>query len=262
MLPSARLLISRAFGSNGGVLFSRNAQQHSLSLQFQTRFSSRSSIGAQVPSLRKLAQRFRRRPYSRFSLYVKQKWQTAFKLPPQSISGAGEMGVPVPHSSWASNITAKRVQFREATKRVMKSNNRKAYRQHLEKRRAQMLKAKESFKKKSKQAGHGLMALWRRYGYVGVAVYMSVYGGSMGLAFLSLRGGILTSDHIRSLAEKFNMKELIKEENFNKADSKWGQLVIAWIAVKVIEPLRAITTIAITPSVAKLLRRRGWIKPI
>ncbi|KAF8821894.1 hypothetical protein IE077_001402 [Cardiosporidium cionae] len=112
----------------------------------------------------------------------------------------------------------------------------------------------------SKKAGHGLMALWKKYRYAGLFTYFGVYGISLWALYVASSQGLITTDNVSSLVKKLNLQNHINLEHIEKVDSFRGHLILAWLACKIIEPLRALLALALTPRVARFCWHYGILK--
>jgi len=94
----------------------------------------------------------------------------------------------------------------------------------------------------------------RKYGLLGVVIYFGVYFLTLGILFLLLQEGILsTKDVLAWLAER-GLDKLIDPNDMKKSET-YANFGVAWVLTKFTEPLRMAVTLAITPGIYKLLRR-------
>lgn len=94
--------------------------------------------------------------------------------------------------------------------------------------------------------------LWRQYGLVGVGTYLGVYVVTLGGLYAVVKTGELVPENVMELAQRLDWFVRFDSGLLNK---KTGDFALAWIATKFTEPLRLALTIAITPSVARLVGR-------
>jgi hypothetical protein len=120
----------------------------------------------------------------------------------------------------------------------------------------QKLKATTNYREKIK-------LLWKRYGMMFVATYLSVYGATLTGIFATLDFGLLNASSIgleqaAVVAKVSNMIESATGikwlPNYFRENPRVATLAVAWVATKFTEPLRLGVTVMITPTVAKTLR--------
>lgn len=90
--------------------------------------------------------------------------------------------------------------------------------------------------------------LWHDYGWVGVSTYLTVYVGTLGMLFVAIRSGALGADTVVRMVTRLGL-----ESHFDELDPKKGDFLMAWVATKLTEPLRAAVTMAITPKIARMV---------
>lgn len=110
------------------------------------------------------------------------------------------------------------------------------------------------------QAGKGAIALFKKYGVVGVCVYLGIYFVAVAGFFVAASSGWLTADQVKQWVSTFHLEGHINGSTLDRVDTVGGRLLVAWIATKVIEPLRLLLAVTVTPSVARFLRRRLKLK--
>ena len=112
---------------------------------------------------------------------------------------------------------------------------------------------------------------WRRYGSVFVGTYFAVYFSSIGILFVLFDSGLLVPSDLpthdiefdghdaddggasvfRFVAERFGLGDYVPKE----ITPRMGNFAIAWLTTKIIEPLRALITLGLTPLIARALGR-------
>ena len=110
---------------------------------------------------------------------------------------------------------------------------------------------------------------WKRYGSVFVVTYFSVYFSSIGILFFLFDSGLLLPGDLpthsiefdghdaddggasvfRFIMERFGLGDYIPQE----ITPRMGNFAIAWLTTKIIEPLRALLTLGLTPLFARAL---------
>ncbi|KAF1331723.1 Membrane protein, partial [Globisporangium splendens] len=143
-------------------------------------------------------------------------------------------------------------------------------------------------KEKSMSHFERLKDLWRKYGIVAIGTYFSMYGIVLGSIYVAIdQGWVSTAKTSRdsdsedadnndfnvvtatnkygfvytvtlrlmsfvTLAEDLGIAKYLEVERVN---AKTGTFLLAWIATKFTEPVRLAVTLAITPRIARFLRR-------
>lgn len=110
------------------------------------------------------------------------------------------------------------------------------------------------------QARKGAISFFNEYGAVGIAVYISIYVISVSGFFVAASSGWLTAEQVKSWVTTLHLDGHLNASTLDRVDTVGGRLFVAWIAAKVIEPLRLFLAVTVTPSVARLLRRHGFKK--
>jgi len=161
----------------------------------------------------------------------------------------------------AQQITKRGYMFRDrvlagiASRRRRLSSSMKARKEDLRKFKAQVIS-------RSKNAGKGIMSLWKTYGWVGIGCYATIYVSSLASLFIVVRNGGITSQGLIRTLDTLHMKDLVDVTKIENVNSVWGQFMMAWVMTKVIEPLRAVLAVAITPTVAKFFTKRRFARGI
>ncbi|CEM38402.1 unnamed protein product [Vitrella brassicaformis CCMP3155] len=112
----------------------------------------------------------------------------------------------------------------------------------------------------AKKMGHGLVGMWHKYGWIGIGTYLSVYVSTLSLLFAAVNTGIFTADdakrYLESLPEFFS-KHIDASKLSSGVDTVWGRFLVAWVLTKIVEPARALTTVALVPLVLRVMGRGG-----
>lgn len=96
----------------------------------------------------------------------------------------------------------------------------------------------------------------KEYGIPGIIVHFSLYLLTWGGMYIGINYGLITVSNVEKLLRKIGLDKYVdmdKLENKKKATS----FALAWILTKFTQPLRIALTIAITPYILKLLRKRS-----
>eukprot|EP01066_Platyproteum_vivax_P004709 Platyproteum_vivax@DN16061_c0_g1_i1.p1 len=123
-------------------------------------------------------------------------------------------------------------------------------------------RAREFYKKtqvSGQKAVHGVIGLWKQYGWIGVGTYVTVYVGTVFGLFYLVSMGIFTADDAKKVVEYWHLQNHINLNSLSGVDSAWGRFLVAWVLTKVCEPIRAVVSIGLTPLVAKLIRKPAVI---
>jgi len=127
----------------------------------------------------------------------------------------------------------------------------------VQKRREQLKRIRKRIAERSRKAAKGLRGMWRKYGWVGVGVYFSIYWTVLMSLYAAVSQGGITAEHLQWLLDYFHLDDKLDTHKLKKgADSWWGKFLFAWFLMKFTEPPRMLATIALTPLVARWLRLR------
>uniref|UniRef100_A0A7S1XYK1 DUF1279 domain-containing protein n=1 Tax=Phaeomonas parva TaxID=124430 RepID=A0A7S1XYK1_9STRA len=123
----------------------------------------------------------------------------------------------------------------------------------------------------AQRGSDGLREMWRRYGYVAIGTYFSIYAATLGGAFSVFHFGIVDPEVIvgdpRVAIEKLitfvqNQEEYVPQIilaepylHMLRDTPAATNIALAWIATKITEPARALITMGITPRLARLAGR-------
>eukprot|EP01029_Cantina_marsupialis_P022339 TRINITY_DN544484_c0_g1_i1.p1 TRINITY_DN544484_c0_g1~~TRINITY_DN544484_c0_g1_i1.p1 ORF type:complete len:195 (-),score=31.22 TRINITY_DN544484_c0_g1_i1:153-737(-) len=133
---------------------------------------------------------------------------------------------------------------------------------HVEARKVALQQKSNQAKESAKEGAKNLKELWNKYGLISVGTYLGVYVGTLGTSFFMLQSGILSkkhAEHMKTFITKIHLDRFIDVSNDELA-AKTGNFTIAWIFTKIVEPLRLGLTLAITPYVARNIRK--FIRPL
>ncbi|CAM9935422.1 unnamed protein product [Ectocarpus sp. 13 AM-2016] len=119
----------------------------------------------------------------------------------------------------------------------------------------------------AKESSSRLQDLWRKYGAVGIGTYFGIYFGSIAIFYGIYDYGVLTNLPSEGTAVIEHMQEWMKnapEWAQGYSDRLFGAMVedhrarsfvLAWATCKVLEPVRLLGAIAMTPRMARALGR-------
>ncbi|BAM40370.1 Conserved hypothetical protein [Theileria orientalis strain Shintoku] len=119
------------------------------------------------------------------------------------------------------------------------------------KRREKLRELKKRFVARSKAFSILTVLTLKRYGKIGVFIYLSVYvatlAGMNAIVFMNY----LTSEHVRKALNYFDITSLKVPD----VDSPFAKFTVAYIATKLVEPLRLVVSVMITIAVTRILKR-------
>jgi len=92
-----------------------------------------------------------------------------------------------------------------------------------------------------------LRVLWKEYGWTVIGTYLSIYVGTLGMMYTAISSGLIGGGDVLHWVDALGMADHFPS-NLSPASSN---LLVAWVATKLTEPLRLAVTIAITPRVAR-----------
>ncbi|GAW82278.1 hypothetical protein, conserved [Plasmodium gonderi] len=121
-------------------------------------------------------------------------------------------------------------------------------------RKQKLLELQEKFIKNSKLAHINVKNFFKKYGYIGLGTYFVVFLVTFCCSYFFVHFKYISLADITYWSEKTHLKKYINDDLHKKIDSLWGELIFAYIASKVTEPVRIIITILITPYIAKIIR--------
>ncbi|KEG04874.1 conserved protein, unknown function [Plasmodium vinckei vinckei] len=125
-------------------------------------------------------------------------------------------------------------------------------------RKEKLLKSQEKLINKSKIAHSNIKNFFKKYGYVGLGTYFGVFLITFCASYFFVHFKYISLSDLKYLSEKMHLNKYIDDDLHKKIDSLWGELIFAYIASKVTEPLRIVITVIITPYIAKVIRiKRG-----
>ncbi|CAD2101717.1 conserved protein, unknown function [Plasmodium vinckei lentum] len=125
-------------------------------------------------------------------------------------------------------------------------------------RKERLLKSQEKLINKSKIAHSNIKNFFKKYGYVGLGTYFGVFLITFCASYFFVHFKYISLSDLKYLSEKMHLNKYIDDDLHKKIDSLWGELIFAYIASKVTEPLRIVITVIITPYIAKVIRiKRG-----
>lgn len=97
---------------------------------------------------------------------------------------------------------------------------------------------------------------WKKYGMIGIVIYFGIYFATLGSLYLALSAGLFNAADVIESVKRYGLGWLIHTEEISPSAQKATTFAVAWLLAKLTEPLRFAITLAITPYIAKLIRKR------
>ena len=113
--------------------------------------------------------------------------------------------------------------------------------------------------------------MWKKYGYMGIGFYLTVYISVLSSIYVSLDLDLLNAaafgvDPQSAVKKVCNLVEKVTGNGFLPGyineHPKVGTFAIAWVMTKFTEPLRLGFTIAALPTMARIFGRGGSTAPV
>ncbi|SBT78135.1 conserved Plasmodium protein, unknown function [Plasmodium ovale] len=121
-------------------------------------------------------------------------------------------------------------------------------------RKEKLFQSQEKLIKNSKIAHTSIKNFFKKYGYVGLGTYFVVFLVTFCCSYLFVHFKYISLADLKYLSEKMHLNKYIDDDLHKKIDSLWGELIFAYIASKITEPVRIVITVIITPYIAKVIR--------
>eukprot|EP00366_Plasmodium_knowlesi_P002555 XP_002260052.1 hypothetical protein, conserved in Plasmodium species [Plasmodium knowlesi strain H] len=106
----------------------------------------------------------------------------------------------------------------------------------------------------SRLAQMNVKKFFQKYGYVGLGTYFVVFFLTFSCCYFFVHFKYISLADITYWSEKMHLTKYMSDDLQKKIDSLWGELIFAYIASKITEPVRIVITILITPYIAKVIR--------
>jgi len=97
--------------------------------------------------------------------------------------------------------------------------------------------------------------LVRDYGPVGIGIYGGIYVGTLASLYALVEIDVISAKMVLAKIDSLGLNAYFDTKALN---NKAGNFALAWILTKFTEPLRLLTAITITPSIARAI---GWAPP-
>jgi hypothetical protein len=96
-----------------------------------------------------------------------------------------------------------------------------------------------------------LRQAWNQYGWVAVGTYAGVYVGTLAGLTTLVSMDVIGAGGAIQLFRTLHIDSLI---DLDLIDPKLGDFALAWVLTKVVEPLRLVVSLSITPTVANVVK--------
>ena len=94
----------------------------------------------------------------------------------------------------------------------------------------------------------------KQYGALGIVIYFGIYFLVLGTIFLLLQQGVFATKDVLQWLHSSGLDKLIDMSDLDKSEM-YANAGVAWVLTKFTEPLRMAVTLAITPSIYRLLKK-------
>jgi len=127
-------------------------------------------------------------------------------------------------------------------------------------------KTQVGHKETSSTVKDGFKTLWKKYGYVAIGTYLSIYVVTLSSIFLSLdfdlfNAGTFGFDPNAAVFKVCDLFETVTGSKalpaYIKENPRVGTFAIAWVMTKFTEPIRFGVTLAIVPKISRMLKMTG-----
>ncbi|CAC9698913.1 conserved Plasmodium protein, unknown function [Plasmodium sp. DRC-Itaito] len=121
-------------------------------------------------------------------------------------------------------------------------------------RKQKLLELQTKIRKNSQIAHSSIKRFFKKYGYVGLGTYFFVFLLTFCSSYFFVHFKYISLADLKYLSEKMHLNKYIDDDLHKKIDSLWGELIFAYVASKITEPIRIIITILITPYIARAIK--------
>ncbi|EUD67597.1 hypothetical protein C922_01782 [Plasmodium inui San Antonio 1] len=121
-------------------------------------------------------------------------------------------------------------------------------------RKEKLLELQKKLISNSRVAQMNVKRFFQRYGYIGLGTYFIVFCVTFSCCYLFVHFKYISLADLTYWCEKMHLTKYMNDDLQKKIDSLWGELIFAYIASKVTEPVRIVITILITPYIVKMIR--------
>ncbi|SOV81229.1 conserved Plasmodium protein, unknown function [Plasmodium sp. gorilla clade G3] len=121
-------------------------------------------------------------------------------------------------------------------------------------RKEKLLELQTKIRKNSQIAHSSIKRFFKKYGYVGLGTYFFVFLLTFCSSYFFVHFKYISLTDLKYVSEKMHLNKYIDDDLHKKIDSLWGELIFAYVASKITEPIRIIITILITPYIARAIK--------
>ncbi|SCO68639.1 conserved Plasmodium protein, unknown function [Plasmodium vivax] len=121
-------------------------------------------------------------------------------------------------------------------------------------RKQKLLELQKKLITNSRLAQINVKRFFQKYGYIGLGTYFVVFFVTFSCCYFFVHFKYISLSDVTYWSEKMHLTKYVDDNLQKKIDSLWGELLFAYIASKVTEPVRIVITILITPYIAKVVR--------
>ncbi|SOV17572.1 conserved Plasmodium protein, unknown function [Plasmodium gaboni] len=121
-------------------------------------------------------------------------------------------------------------------------------------RKQKLLELQTKIKNNSQIAHSSIKRFFKKYGYVGLGTYFFVFLLTFCTSYFFVHFKYISLADLKYVSEKMHLNKYIDDNLHKKIDSLWGELIFAYVASKITEPIRIIITILITPYIARAIK--------
>ncbi|GAB67774.1 hypothetical protein PCYB_123400 [Plasmodium cynomolgi strain B] len=124
-------------------------------------------------------------------------------------------------------------------------------------RKEKLLELQKKLITNSRVAQINVKKFFQKYGYIGLGTYFVVFFLTFSCCYFFVHFKYISLADLTYWSEKMHLTKYMNDDLQKKIDSLWGELIFAYIASKVTEPVRIVITILITPYIAKMACKKG-----
>ncbi|CAX64324.1 hypothetical protein PFUGPA_03177 [Plasmodium falciparum Palo Alto/Uganda] len=121
-------------------------------------------------------------------------------------------------------------------------------------RKQKLLELQTKIRKNSQIAHSSIKRFFKKYGYVGLGTYFFVFLLTFCSSYFFVHFKYISLADLKYVSEKMHLNKYIDDDLHKKIDSLWGELIFAYVASKITEPIRIVITILITPYIARAIK--------
>ncbi len=101
-----------------------------------------------------------------------------------------------------------------------------------------------------------VQAMWRQYGYLFVATYLSVYVVTLSGTYALVENGVIAGPDVNEWLKTSTVKQMVFGDREVRCPPVLVNFMTAWLLTKLTEPVRAAVTVALIPIAVRRLPPR------